>query len=61
MIVCKACHPKTNAHEVRCLFWEKQILRYGVEAMCQWYNEVKIAGKSRFWAEGSETDKYMKG
>lgn len=61
MIVCKACHPFTNSHEVRCQFWEKQVIRYGVAKMVAWYNQVKIAGKPRFWEEDSETGIYMKG
>ena len=61
MIVCQKCHAFCNAFEVRCLFWKKQVIRYGIEKMCAWYNSVRIVDKPRFWEEGSETDRFMKG
>lgn len=61
MLICRACHVFANSYGFRCLFWEKQVIRYGIEEMVQWYVGVRIADKPRFWEKDSETAIYMKG
>ena len=61
MIVCQGCHPFCNNYKVRCRFWTKQVIRYGIGEMAEWYNKVRIADKPRFWEKDSETAKYIQG
>ena len=59
MLVCCECHKYANAYEFRCLFWSKQVLRYGIAVMVEWYNRVRVADKPRFWEKDSETAMYL--
>lgn len=53
MVVCKSCHGFANAYWVRELFWMKQVWRYGIVAMVNWYNRVRVADKP-FFSKGSK-------
>jgi len=61
MLVCQKCHQFCNNYKIRCRFWAKQVRRYGIEKMVEWYNGVRVADKPRFWDKDSETAFYMKG
>ena len=49
MVVCQKCHKYANSFEVRKLFWKKQVLRYGLITMLNWYNRVRVYDKPEFW------------
>jgi len=52
-ILCGLCHPFANAYWFRCLFWEKQVERYGNYLMVEWYHSIRLPDKPQFW-EGCE-------
>ena len=47
-LLCKDCHENVGGYSERCIFWKRQIWRYGYEHMRIWYLGLDLKMKERF-------------